>query len=88
MVNAAFGTSATKCKRQRPAAELIVSDRARVADRFQARCLIAMITAPRFGSVFYRDQEPAPTRWTAPQEVAESVGTVTSVEHPRPGPRR
>jgi len=67
MVNAAFGTSATKCKRQRPAAELIVSDRARVADRLQARCLIAMIIALRFGSVFYRDQEPAPTRWTAPQ---------------------
>ena len=65
MVNAAFGTSATKCKRQRPAAELIVSDRARVADRFQARCLIAMITAPRFGSVFYRTKT-APTR-TAPQ---------------------
>jgi hypothetical protein len=67
MVNAVFGTSATKCKRQRPAAELIVPDRARVADRFQARWLIAMMTAPRFGSVFYCDQEPAPTRWTAPQ---------------------
>ena len=67
MVNAAFGTSATKCKRQRSAAELIVSNRARVADRFQARCLITMITAPRFGAVFYRDQRTGTTRWTAPQ---------------------
>jgi hypothetical protein len=69
MVNAAFGTSATKCKRQIPAAELIVSDRARVADRFQARCLIAMMTAPRFGSVFYRGCLPGRQRrlrWRCP----------------------
>jgi len=74
MVNAAFGTSATKCKRQRPAAELIVSDRARVADRLQARCLIAMIIALRFGSVFTatknRHQPGGPRRSRSPSPSA------------------
>jgi len=74
MVNAAFGTLATKCKRQRPAAELIVPDRAQVADRFQARWLIAMMTAPRFGSVFTaaktRRQPGGPRRSRSPNPPA------------------
>ena len=40
---------------------------ARVADRFQACWLIAMMTAALFGSVFTAAQNRAPSRSTAPQ---------------------
>jgi hypothetical protein len=45
----------------------MVSDRARVADRFQACWLIAMMTAALFGSVFTAAKNRAPTRWAALQ---------------------
>jgi hypothetical protein len=44
----------------------MVSDRARVADRFQACWPIAMMTA-LFGSVFTAAKNRAPARSTAPQ---------------------